>query len=107
MKLLKAFNCRFRAGEFQFLSQTIKIFPLLMRGRKSLDEKSIFKWKADEEFSEEEANFKEELTRTVEEIFVAIISRVAHGDELQEVKLNENAPKLAKNISLLDINWAE
>ena len=36
-KLLKAFNCRFRAGEFQFLSQTIKIFPLLMRGRKSLD----------------------------------------------------------------------
>ena len=49
----------------------------------------------------------DELTRTVQEIFVAIISRIAHGDELQEVKLNDNAPKLAKNISLLDINWAE
>ena len=30
--LITAFNCKFRALDFQFLSETIRIFPLLFRG---------------------------------------------------------------------------
>ena len=33
IKLLKAFNCKFKTSDFQFLSKSIKIFPLLFGNR--------------------------------------------------------------------------
>ena len=47
------------------------------------------------------------ITDKIEDAFTAIISRIAHGDKLKEVSVQDNAPKLAKVISLLDTNWSE
>ena len=47
------------------------------------------------------------INSMIENVFTAIVSRIAHGDKLKEVSVQDNAPKLAKVISLLDTNWAE
>ena len=39
----------------------------------------------------------------MKDLFVAIVSRIAHGDSLQEVTLQSSAPKLQRKISLLAV----
>lgn len=38
IKIVKCFNFKFKAAEFQFLSETIRIFPLLFRGNDKEEE---------------------------------------------------------------------
>jgi len=85
IKIIQGFNCKFRAADFQFLGETIRIFPLLFKGN-ALDQSEsnlITDCQSFYRENEESSELCKILQNTFKDIFCAIISRISHGDSFQ------------------------